>query len=172
MRMKKLSKKTLILAILAVAIAAVAILLIVSATGVSERTQFNSRSLMDWHLGSSIDSVKSAEDAHSYDTAHYKWFSDEKGEGLKVIGSDTKYYLSDALGGYKVTGFASSEENYSVMGIRVGSDELESKKLLMDAQYVVVGGGLNSCRAEKGCVTIELFFEHGSVTEISAFINK
>lgn len=170
--MKKLSGKTLTVLITVVVIAVAAVVFAASVTGFAERTQFNTHSLMDWNLGSSIKSVSSAEDARSYDTSHYIWFSDKKGEGLKVIGSDTKYYLGSSLGGYRVIGFVSSEENYSVMGIRAGDDELEAKQLLMDAQYVLMGGGLNSCRAEKGCIAIELTFEHGSVTTVSAFLNK
>ena len=32
-------------------------------------------------------------------------------------------------------------------------------------------GGFNSCRAEKGRVSIELTFEHGKVTNVAAFLS-
>ena len=166
---KKLSKKTikLIIAAVLVFIAAVAAL---SALGTVELSQLNSRSLMDWKLGGRIDFVRSAEDAKVYDVEHYKWFTDERGEGIAAKNADTRYYLGKYLGGYRVVGFSSSESYYSVLGIRVGDDELGAKTELLDSGYSILGGGFNSCRAHRGSVVVELSFERGLVTSIAAYI--
>ena len=57
------------------------------------------------------------------------------------------------------------------MGIRVGGDELDAKTVLLDDNFKMVGGGLNSCRAVKGNITVELSFEHGIVTNIAAYLS-
>ena len=70
-----------------------------------------------------------------------------------------------------MVGFSSAEKSYSVLGIRVGDDELDAKTSLLDARYKMADGGFNSCRAEKGRVSIELTFEHGKVTNVAAFLS-
>lgn len=171
----RISRKTLKLGVIITLAAALLLTLVFSWFGTFELVGFNSRSLMDWRLGSSPDYVRSAEDAKAYESDGYKWFSDEGGEGLASEGSNTRYYLGkhpDArLGGYKVIGFFSTEKYYSVLGIRVGDDELEAKSALLDLNYTMCGGGFNSCRAEKGCITVELGFEHGKVSSVAAYLS-
>lgn len=173
-RLKKIPKKTIKLTAVAVLAAALVLALVFSWFGTIELAQFNSRSLMDWRLGSSIDYVRSAEDAKAYDEEHYRWFSDERGSGIAAVDTDTRYYLGEhpdsGLGAYKVVGFSSSEKYYSVLGIRVGDDELDAKTVLLDSGYTMQGGGFNSCRAHRGQVTVELSFEHGVVTGIAAYL--
>lgn len=173
-RLKQIPKRTIKLAVMIVLAAAVVLALIFSWFGTIELVQFNSRSLMDWRLGSSIEYVRSLDDAKTYDEDHYQWFSDERGSGISAKSTDTRYYLGShpdsGLGGYKVIGFSSSEKYYSVLGIRVGDDELDAKTTLLDSGYTMQGGGFNSCRAHRGQVTIELNFEHGIVTNISAYL--
>ena len=126
-------------------------------------------------LGGSIDYIRSADDAKQYDADGFEWFSDERGEGIMQADTDTRYYLGkhpdSGLGGYGVIGFSSAEKSYSVLGIRVGDDELDAKTALLDARYKMADGGFNSCRAEKGRVSIELTFEHGKVTNVAAFLS-
>lgn len=170
--LKRIPPKTLRLAICAVVAAALILALLLSWLGGGELALFNSHSMLDWRLGGSIEHVRSPEDAKCYDEEHYEWFSDADGEGIASLGTDTKYYLGkhpDAgLGGYKVIGFSSSEKYYSVMGIRVGDDELEAKTTLLDYNFKMAGGGFNTCRAVKGNITVTLSFEHGVVTNIAA----
>ena len=173
-RLKQIPKKTIKLAVIIILAAALVLALVFSWFGTIELAQFNSRSLMDWRLGSSIDCVRSLDDAKAYDEGRYRWFSDERGSGISAKGTDTRYYLGShpdsGLGGYKVIGFSSSEKYYSVLGIRVGDDELDAKTTLLDSGYTMRGGGFNSCRAHRGQVTIELSFEHGLVTNIAAYL--
>lgn len=172
---KRIPPKTLKLGIAAVITAAIILALLLSWFGGGELALFNSHSMLDWRLGSSIDNIRSPEDAKCYDTQHYDWFEDSIGEGIASLGTDTKYYLGkhpDAgLGGYKVIGFSSSEKYYSVMGIRVGDDELEAKTALLDHNFKMTGGGFNTCRAVKGNITVSLSFEHGVVTNIAAYLS-
>lgn len=172
---KRIPPKILRLGIAAVIIAVIILTLLASWTGFGELASFNSHSMMDWQLGGSIEYVRSPEDAKVFDEEHYEWFEDDKGKGIVGIGTDTKYYLGrhpDAeLGSYKVVGFSSSEKYYSVMGIRVGGDELDAKTVLLDDNFKMAGGGLNSCRAVKGNITVELSFEHGIVTNIAAYLS-
>ena len=153
---KRISKKTLKLAIIILLAAAVLLGAAFTWFGTFELAQFNTRSLTDWRLGGSIDYIRSADDVMQADT-------------------DTRYYLGkhpdSGLGGYGVIGFSSAEKSYSVLGIRVGDDELDAKTALLDARYKMADGGFNSCRAEKGRVSIELTFEHGKVTNVAAFLS-
>ena len=153
---KRISKKTLKLAIIILLAAAVLLSAAFTWFGTFELAQFNTRSLTDWRLGGSIDYIRSADDAKQYDADGFEWFSDERGEGIMQADTDTRYYLGkhpdSGLGGYGVIGFSSAEKSYSVLGIRVGDDELDAKTALLDARYKMADGGFNSCRAEKGRV--------------------
>lgn len=168
-------KKTLRIGIISLIALILVLTLIFSWFGTFELAKFNARSLTDWRLGGSVSLVRNAEDAKDYDRDGYEWFSDDDGEGIQSTDSNTRYYLGkhpDAgLGGYKVIGFYSGEKYYSVLGIRVGDDELEAKSTLLDLNYKLAGGGFNSCRAEKGRVTVELGFEHGKVTTVAAYLS-
>ena len=166
----RISKKSIRLIIAAAVVLAAAAAFALWRFGVIETAQLNSHSLMDWRLGGSIDSVHGAQDAMVYDETHYEWFSDDDGEGISSKGTDTRYYLGERFGSYRVLGFSSSEDYYSVLGIRVGDDELDAKTKLLNSGYSMLGGGFNSCRAHRGCVTVELNFEHGVVTNIAAYI--
>ena len=53
----------------------------------------------------------------------------------------------------------------------ISDDELDAKTALLDARYKMADGGFNSCRAEKGRVSIELTFAHGKVTNVAAFLS-
>ncbi len=173
--LKRIPKKILRLGIAAIVIIALSLTLLLSWFGSGELVQFNAHSLLDWRLGSSVDGIRSADDAKMYDDEHYDWFENDRGEGIVSVDSDTRYYFGkhpDAgLGGYKVIGFSSSEKYYSVMGVRVGDDELEAKTTLLNSSYKISGGGFNTCRAVNGNVTIVLSFEHGVVTNIAAYLD-
>lgn len=172
--MNNLPKKQLRLGIAAAAVIALILVLAFSAFGVDELTQFNSRSMMDWRLGGSIDGVRSTADAEEYDTEHFEFFTAENGEGISPVGTDTRYFLGSSattIGRYRVTGFSSSESTYSVLGIRVGDDELDSKTELLDLGYKMNGGGHNECIAVKGHIVVVLKYEHGFVTNIGAYLN-
>ena len=172
---KKIPKKTLRISITAAAVLAIVLILVFSWFGTIELAQFNTRSLMDWRLGSSISFIRSADDAKQYDEDGYEWFTDERGEGIVQTDTGTRYYLGrhpdTGIGSYGVTGFSSSEKYYSVLGIRVGDDELDAKTELLNSKYKMANGGFNSCRAEKGRITIELSFEHGKVTSLAVFLS-
>lgn len=175
MFLKGIPKKTLRIAAAAVAAAVLILVLVLSWFDAGELALFNSHSMLDWRLGGSIDGIRSPEDAMSYDDEHYDWFEDSAGEGIVSLDADTKYYLGrhpDAgLGSYSVIGFSSSEKYYSVMGIRVGDDELEAKTALLNYSFKMTGGGFNTCRAVKGDITVMLSFEHGVVTSIAAYLD-
>ena len=175
MFLKRLPRKTLRTVIAAVIAAAFILALLLAWFSVAELALLNTHSIMDWRLGGCVDGIRSPEDAASYDDEHYGWFEDSVGEGIASLEADTKYYLGrypDAgLGGYRVTGFSSSEKYYSVMGIRVGDDELEAKTSLLDYNFKMTGGGFNTCRAVKGDITVVLSFEHGVVTNIAAYLD-
>lgn len=173
--LKRISPGKLKLAIIALIVLIAILALIFTWFGTFELFQFNTRSLTDWRLGGSIDYIGSADDAKQYDEDGFEWFSDENGEGIVQSDTGTRYYLGkhpdSGLGSYGVVGFSSSEKYYSVLGIRVGDDELDAKTELLDSNYTMVSGGFNSCRAKKGRVTIELNFEHGKVTNIAAYLS-
>ena len=172
---KRIQKKTLKIAIIALLVLALVLALAFSWFGTIELAQLNTRSLMDWRLGGSISFIRNAEDAQQYDEDGYEWFTDERGEGIMQADTNTRYYLGkhpdSGIGSYGVIGFSSSEKYYSVLGIRVGDDELDAKTLLLNAKYKITSGGFNACRAEKGRDAIELSFEHGVVTNVAAYLS-
>lgn len=172
---QRIPKKTLKISLIVLVALALVLTLVFSWFGTIELAQFNSRSLTDWRLGGSINFIRSADDAKQYNEDGYEWFSDERGEGIVQSDTDTRYYLGkhpdSGIGGYGVIGFSSSEKYYSVLGIRVGDDELDAKTELLDSKYKMTSGGFNSCRAEKGRVSIELTFEHGKVTNVAAYLS-
>ena len=86
---KRISKKTLKLAIIILLAAAVLLGAAFTWFGTFELAQFNTRSLTDWRLGGSIDYIRSADDAKQYDADGFEWFSDERGEGIHHVAFDT-----------------------------------------------------------------------------------
>lgn len=173
--MKKSTKKRIIICILAVLIIAIAAVLILRRTGVTELAQFNSESMLDWSLGGEIDGITKIEDARNYDPEHFEYFTDDNGSGIKSLSSNTRYYLgyypSGNIDDCRVVGFATTEKIYSVMGVRTGDDELEAKTSLLDAGYSLDGGGMNRCSASNGRISVYLTFEHGVVTGVAAYLN-
>lgn len=173
--MKNNTKKHIIIGILAVLVIAVAAVLILRHTGVTELTQFNSASMMDWSLGSEIDGITAIRDARSYDPEHFEYFTDDNGSGIKSLSSNTRYYLgyypSGNIDDCRVVGFATTEKIYSVMGVRTGDDELAAKTALLDSGYSIDGGGMNRCHASNGRISVYLSFEHGVVTGVAAYLN-
>lgn len=173
--LKRIPKKTLRTALIALLVLALVLVLAFSWLGTIELAQLNTRSLMDWRLGGTIDYIRSADDAKLYDEDGYEWFTDERGEGIMQADTNTRYYLGkhpdSGIGSYGVIGFSSSEKYYSVLGIRVGDDELDAKTELLNSKYKMANGGFNSCRAEKGRIAIELSFEHGKVTSLAVFLS-
>ena len=164
--------RTLIRILIAAAIIiSVGIVLFMRWSGTAELSLYNSRSMMDWKLGGKITGIASVEDIGSYDPEHFKYFSDKNGCGLKSVSSNTRYYLDfDNGGSCRVIGFTTTANYYSIMGIRIGDDELESRTVLLDNGYSMDGGGLDRCRATSGKITVYLNFEHGIVTGMAAFI--
>lgn len=160
-------------------IAAVIIAVIVFAMfkifGTGEITVLNSNSITDWKLGGTVEGISCAEDGENADYSPFEWFENEDGTMGLCSDDGTCYYMSKyplkAAGKFCVTGFVSRENVYTVMGVRVGDDELEAKTLLLDKGFSVTAGGLNSVRAVSGCVTIELLFEHGTVIQVAAYID-
>ena len=173
--MKKLTKKHIFICIAVLLVIAAAAVYILSRTGATELTQFNSASMMDWKLGGNIDGITNVKDARSYDPEHFEYFTDDNGSGIKSLGSNTRYYLGYCSGGNtddcRVVGFATTEKIYSVMGVRTGDGELEAKSALLDAGYSLDGGGMNRCHASNGRVSVYLTFEHGVVTGVAAYLN-
>ena len=173
--MKKLTKKHIIIGVVILVLIAGVAVFILNSAGVPELTQFNSASMTDWTLGGEIDGITTLRDARSYDPEHFEYFTDDNGSGIKSLSSNTRYYLgyypSGNIDECRVVGFTTTEKVYSVMGIRTGDDELEAKTSLLDDGYSLSGGGLNSCRATNGHITVYLSFEHGSVTGVAAFLN-
>lgn len=129
---KRISKKTLKLAIIILLAAAVLLSAAFTWFGTFELAQFNTRSLTDWRLGGSIDYIRSADDAKQYDADGFEWFSDERGEGIMQAGTDTRYYLGkhpdSGLGGYGVVGFSSAEKSYSVLASASATMSLTQKR--------------------------------------------
>ena len=173
--MKENTKKRIIICMAIVLAVAVAAVYILKSTGATELAQFNSSSMLDWSLGSRIDGISVMRDARSYDPEHFEYFTDDNGSGIKSLSSNTRYYLgyypSGNIDDCRVVGFATTEKTYSVMGIRVGSDELEAKTSLLEDGYSIEGGGMNSCHASNGRVSVYLAFEHGVVTGVAAYLN-
>ena len=172
--MKKLTKKHIFICIAVLLVIAAAAVYILSRTGATELTQFNSASMMDWKLGGNIDGITNVKDARSYDPEHFEYFTDDNGSGIKSLGSNTRYYLGyypvGNVDDCRVVGFSTTEKYYSVMGIRTGDNELAAKTSLLDYGYSIKNGGYNYCSASNGKVSVYLSFEHGTVTGIAAFL--
>lgn len=156
--------------ILAAIIVAIGTVLYLKSAGTAELTLYNSRSMMDWKLGGEIAGVASEEDAMTYDTEHFEYFTDKNGSGIKSTSSNTRYYLGSYRDSYRVIGFSTTADYYSVMGIRIDDSELDAKTLLLNSGYSMNGGGLDYCRASDGRITVYLDFEHGIVTGMAAFL--
>ena len=169
--MKCMKAKALIkILILAAIIVAIGTVLYLKSAGTAELTLYNSRSMMDWKLGGEIMGIASEEDAMAYDHEHFEYFTDANGSGIKSISSNTRYYLGSYRDSYRVIGFSTTADYYSVMGIRVDDSELDAKSLLLNSGYSMNGGGLDYCRAIDGKITVYLDFEHGIVTGMAAFL--
>lgn len=170
--MKKLSPNTLkiIIGTAVVAIAVVAAVLILR--GTPELIQLNSSSMTDWRLGASIEGISSREDGASAQIPQFSWFEEPDGDcGLESSSGTAWYYMGNYAGSYCVTGFASTAREYSLLGIRVGDDELGAKTELLDRGYSMTGGGFDTCTAVRGNITVELGFRSGAVTQIAAYLN-
>lgn len=171
--MKKIPRKYLTIGIVALVLIAVGVVLALWA-GTAELDQFNNHSIMDWSLGKRIEGIDSPEDAKAFDPAHFEWFEDSFGSGLRNVSTNAQYYLDNFpdtdVGAYCLTGFSSNDRSYSVLGIRIGGDELEAKNILLDNGYRMQGGAVNTCTAVRGDVTIILGFDHGSVAGIGAYL--
>lgn len=144
--------------------------------GSIQLAQFNANSMLEWKLGGTVVGIDGPGTGFDASVAQFEWFEDGQGRmGLKSTRSSTYYFMGrrpDAgLGKFCVTGFATNEEEYSVLGIRVGDDELEAKTKLLDAGYSIDSGTLTSCQATNGRIGIILVFERGFVTQIEAHIN-
>lgn len=175
--MRKLFKNRFVKYGVIFAVILIAVFLIVSAIiGAGEITLLNSKSLTDWKLGGTVEGISSPEEGEAAVIIPYRWFDEDGKMGLRNEATGTTYYMgkypSSTAGKFCVTGFVSAEKAYSILGIRTGTPEEDAKSILLRNGYVLVAGGMNSCRAERGNVTIELLFQHGSVIRISAFINK
>ena len=95
---KRIPKKTLKIAIIAIVALALILVLAFSWFGTIELAQLNTRSLTDWRLGGSISFIRSADDAKQYDEDGYEWSSAERGEGIMPADTDTRYYLGKGSG--------------------------------------------------------------------------
>ncbi len=163
--------KSVIKIIIFVAIVvAVGVYLYIRSAGTAEITLYNSRSMMDWKLGGEINGIFHEDDAMTYDPEHFEFFCDVNGSGIKSIATGSRYYLDYYRGAYRVVGFSTTADYYSVMGIRIGDTELDATALLLNSGYSMNGGGLDYCRAIDGKITVYLDFEHGIVTGMAAFL--
>lgn len=174
---KLLKNKHVRRALIAIAIFVLVFIIISEVFGAGEITLLNSKSFTDWKLGGSVDGISSPEDGKAAAPAPFVWFEDEDGKmGLRNDETGTCYYMAmyptDNAGKFCVTGFTTKDKMYSVMDIRVGDSESSARAELLDSRFTIVAGGQNSCRASMGSVSIVLYFEHGTVVEISAYINK
>lgn len=168
--MKKLSPGVLKVIAGTVIVAVLIIAAVLIFRGSPALIQLNSSSMTDWRLGAQVEGIDSAEDGAKAQISQFAWFEDADGScGLERSGS-TRYYMEDHAGSFCVTGFESSAREYALLGIRVGDDELEAKTQLLKKGYSITGGGLNTCTASRGEVTIKLGFDSGVVTQIAAFI--
>lgn len=169
--MRKLSPNVMKVVAGAVIVAVIVIAAVLVFRGTPALIQLNSSSMTDWRLGAQVDAISSAEDGAKAQISQFAWFEDEDGAcGLESSSGETRYYMSSYTGQFSVTGFESSAREYALLGIRVGDDELEAKTQLLKKGYSMAGGGLNTCTAVRGEVTIVLGFDSGAVTKISAFI--
>jgi len=165
-----LEKKYFKYGVIAAVIIVILLIVLLKVFGAGEITLLNSKSITDWKIGGTVIGITSPEEGEYADYKGFEWFSEDGKMGLRSD-NGTCYYMSYyPANKFCVTGFVTSEKVYSILGIRVGDDELEAKNILLDMGFSVTAGGLNSVRAVKGCVTVELRFSHGSVTQVSAFI--
>lgn len=174
--MRRLFEKKIVrYGVISAVIIIIALIIVFKILGAGEITMLNSKSITDWKMGGSVEGISSPSDGKSVDYSPFVWFDENGKTGLRNEGTGTCYYMSkypmSNAGKFCVTGFESSENVYSIMGIRVGDSELDAKNQLLDSGYSFIGGGLNSMRAVNGCITIELLFEHGTVIRIAAYIN-
>lgn len=144
---------------------------IAAAFAVSEAGSFrvNHYSKLDFKLGEHIEGIDSDEDAMNYSKGHYEFFYDERGKGIKLVGSNTRYYLGRHLGKYCVVGVWSNDRDASVMSITTGMSELDAKSLLLNAGYHMKEAGYNKCKALDRNVYVELEFMRGDVVAIAAY---
>lgn len=174
--MHKLFRKRWVKYLIIAAVAIIALFLIFSVIfGAGEITMFNSKSIIDWELGESVIGISCPEDGEKVDYSTFTWFNDGEKMGLWNAQTGTRYFMSnypfDAAGKFCVTGFITAERLYSVLGISIGDAEDTTITKLLDYGFNIDGGGLNSCRAQKGRLTMELQFWHGSVTQIYVYIS-
>lgn len=139
-------------------------------------SEFNASSMLEWRLGGTVIGIDGPGTGIDAVIAQFEWFEDGNGNmGLKSTRSATYYFMGrrpDAgLGKFCVTGFTTNEEEYSVLGIRVGMDELEAKTVLFNAGYSIDNGALDRCQAKNGRISVILAFERGRVTQIEAHLN-
>ncbi len=170
--MRDLLKNKIFRRLLLVLVAVVLLVLLgMELCGSFEIIGFNSGSITDWRLGGKVDGIDSASDGKNVDIRGFEWF-ELNGEVGLVDSDGTRYYMgnypADAIGGFRIVGFSTTEKVYSVLSIRIGDDINDATMLLMDKGYSMDGGGLNKCRAVNGHVTVILYFEHGVVTRIEA----
>jgi len=156
------------IAILFLLIATVGTLVALSECGVFTATNLNSHSLLDFRIGRSIRGIESRADGSSETFGQFSWFDDSESCGLVSNSGTTVYYMGrGTFGNFCVMGFTTTEKSYNVLGIKVGSDEAESKIILLHNGYRMTGGGMNSCVAVNDTVTVSLTFEKGEVSGIS-----
>ena len=156
------------------ALVAAVLFLLIFWFGVIELSVFNSRSMTDWRLGSPITGISGPEDGRYVVLPQFEWYEDGTRAGLRSADGGTYYFMGmrpDAgFGSYCVTGFVTTGTDYSILGIRIGDDELEAKTKLLNAGYSINAGALDRCRAEKGKITVILAFAHGCVTQMEAHL--
>ena len=160
--------------IIAAALVAAMLFLLIFWFGVIELSTFNSRSVLEWRLGAPISGISGPEDGRNVILPQYEWYEDGQRAGLKSADGGTYYFMGmrpDAgFGSYCVTGFVTNERDYSILGIRIGDDELAAKTKLLNEGYSINSGALDRCLAEKGKITVILAFAHGCVTQMEAHL--
>ena len=162
--------------IIAAAVIAVVLAVIFFWYGSVEISRFNSRSMLEWTLGGTVVGIDGPGTGIDATVAQFEWFEDDRGRmGLKSTKTSTYYFMGrrpDAgLGKFCVTGFATNDDGYSVLGIRIGTDELTAKTILLDEGYSIDSGALDLCQAQRGRISIILAFAHGRVSQIEAHLN-
>ena len=173
--MRKLFKNRYVRYGVIAAVIIIAVFLIISAIfGAGEITMFNSKSITDWKLGGNIIGISSPEDGQYANFKDFAWFDEDGRCGMRNNETGTTYYLekypTERAGKFCVTEFVTTDQAYSILGIRVGDSELDARALLLDYGYTFVAGGFNSFRAVNGSITVELFCQHGDVIKIDAYI--
>ena len=166
--MKRLNHRPKLM-ILIIAIAVIVLAAVLFTVFESGAARVNHYSKLDFKLGEHIDGIDCEEDALTYSEGHYEFFYDERGHGIKLVGSTTRYYLGKHLGKYCVVGVWSNDMNCSVMSITTGMSELDAKTLLLNAGYHMKEAGYNKCKALDRNVYVELEFIRGDVVAIAAY---